>query len=108
MNLKKCFSYKEDFKIYSKEQNGIKSTIAEFKTDNFLVEIFGQNIPTDKQNAYRHMIIEHRILTEKGIDFLNSIKKLKSEGIKTEPAFSKLLGLKGDPYTELLKLEPKK
>ncbi|GAA4241506.1 DUF4269 domain-containing protein [Winogradskyella damuponensis] len=109
--FKKCltkeFSKKEDFKVYSKNQNGIESTVAEFKTENFLFEIFGQNIPTEKQNAYRHMVIENRILNEKGVDFKQKIKELKSNGLKTEPAFAELLGLKGNPYTELLKLEIK-
>jgi hypothetical protein len=105
--LSREFSVKKDFKVYSKEQYGIESTIAEFKTDNFLFEIFGQNIPTEKQNAYRHMLIENKILSEKGLDFKQKIKELKSDGLKTEPAFAKLLGLKGNPYTELLKLEIK-
>lgn len=99
------FSKKKDFKVYSIKQNGIESTIAEFKTDNFLIEIFGQNIPTENQNAYRHMMIENKILKEKGSEFKQKIIKLKSNGIKTEPAFAKLLGLEGDPYTELLNLE---
>lgn len=50
------------------------------------------------------MIIENRILNVKGVDFKEKVKKLKSDGLKTEPAFTKLLGLKGYPYTELLKL----
>jgi hypothetical protein len=36
------------------------------------------------------MIIQNRILKEKGFEFNQKIKKLKSSGIKTEPAFSKL------------------
>nr|WP_282133808.1 DUF4269 domain-containing protein [Cellulophaga baltica] len=99
------FSQKKDFKVYSILQNDIESTIAEFKTENFLFEIFGQNIPTERQDAYRHMIIERNILKEKGFEFKQKVKDLKSSGIKTEPAFAKLLGLEGDPYIELLKLE---
>nr|WP_282144523.1 DUF4269 domain-containing protein [Cellulophaga baltica] len=99
------FSQKKDFKVYSILQNEIESTIAEFKTDNFLFEIFGQNIPTERQHAYRHMIIERNILEEKGFEFKQKVKDLKSSGIKTEPAFAKLLGLEGNPYIELLKLE---
>ncbi len=98
------FFEQDNFKMYSTVTNGIQSTIAEFKTDNFVFEIFGQNISTEKQNAYRHMIIENRILNEKGTEFRQKIKKLKSDGMKTEPAFAKLLGLKGNPYFELLKL----
>lgn len=103
----KQFSDKKDLKIYSTKERGIESTIAEFRTDNFLFEIFGQNIPTEKQNAYRHMIIENRILKEKGFEFKQKIKSLKSSGMKTEAAFAKLLGLDGDPYVALLKLENK-
>lgn len=104
-DLIKNFSDEKDFKIYSTHQNGIESTIAEFKTDHFLIEIFGQNIPTEKQNAYRHMMVEYQILKEKGIDFKKKIKHLKSTGLKTEPAFAKLLGLQGNPYLALLELE---
>jgi len=103
--LTEKFSDKKEFKIYTCMQRGRQSTIAQFRTDHFLIEIFGQNIPTEKQNAYRHMVIERRILEEKGLKFKEQIIKLKSSGMKTEPAFAKLLGLDGDPYDELLKLE---
>lgn len=99
------FGDKTDFKIYSTELNGTNSTVAKFKTENFTFEFFGQNIPTDKQNAYRHMIVEHRVLEQKGTGFKHEIKKLKSNGIKTEPAFAKLLKIEGNPFDELLKLE---
>ncbi|MGY0393105.1 DUF4269 domain-containing protein [Bizionia sp. KMM 8389] len=102
-HLINCFSLEKDFKVYTFKQNGTESTVAEFKTDNFLFEIFGQNIPTEKQQAYRHMLIENRILLDKGSEFRESIITLKLNGIKTEPAFAKLLGLEGDPYTKLLK-----
>ena len=48
------------------------------------------------------MIIEHEILQSKGGIFRLEIIKLKQNGYKTEPAFAFLLGLKGDPYIELL------
>jgi hypothetical protein len=50
------------------------------------------------------MIIEHRVLIEKGEKFRQEIIKLKRQGLKTEPAFAKLLGLDGNPYEALLKL----
>ncbi|SFW65681.1 DUF4269 domain-containing protein [Cellulophaga fucicola] len=105
--LREQFSDKKDFKIYSVNQEGVKSTVAEFKTENFLFEIFGQDSPTTKQNAYLHMLIENSILEKNGLKFRQEIKRLKSSGIKTEPAFAKLLGLKGNPYIELLKLAAK-
>jgi len=95
---------KNNFKISLKQFNGIKSTVASFTGKSFKIEIFGQSIPIEKQNAYRHMIIEYKLLKEKGIKFKNEIIKLKKSGLKTEPAFAKLLGISGNPYIELLKL----
>ena len=101
------FSKMQGFHIYRSKQNDKEVTIAEFKTEKFLIEIFAQNTPTKEQNAYLHMIIEYAILKEKGNSFQQEIIKLKASGLKTEPAFAKLLGLKGDPYEELLKLQSK-
>mgnify|MGYP000008375329 CR=1 FL=1 len=103
--LKQKFSGYKDFNIYQTIQNTIPSTIATFKTENFLYEIFGQDIPTKNQNAYRHMLLENKILKEKGLQFKKDIITLKLKGFKTEPAFAKLLDLKGDPYKALLALE---
>ncbi|NMH86136.1 DUF4269 domain-containing protein [Flavivirga sp. Y03] len=106
--LIEAFGNKSDFCIYSTKINGIKSTISKFKTKNFTFEVFGQNVPSEEQNAYKHMLIENWILKQKGLTFKEEIIKLKSSGIKTEPAFATLLGLKGNPYTELLKFNIKK
>lgn len=94
-----------DFKIRIKNLNGTESTIASFKLHGFKVEIFGQNVPTVKQDAFRHMLIEYQLLRENGANFREEIIRLKSQGLKTEPAFAQLLGLKGNPYLELLKYE---
>lgn len=48
------------------------------------------------------MIIEDQILASKDENFRLEIIKLKQKGYKTEPAFGLLLGLKNDPYLELL------
>lgn len=98
-----CFQKEKEFMIKSGEYNGIQSTIARFKATEFDIEIFGQNIPTHLQHAYKHMVIEYKILNEMGAQFRKDIIKLKLQGIKTEPAFAKLLGLKGNPYEELLR-----
>ncbi len=99
------FSKYLDFQIWRNTHHGVKSTIASFSYKGRKIEIFGQNIPTYKQNSFRHMLIERQILQEKGTEFKNQIVELKKQGIKTEPAFAKLLGLEGDPYFELLKLD---
>jgi len=78
--------------------------VASFKHHGFEIEIFAQNIPTLQQNAYRHMIVEYRILNLANLKFKDEIIKLKLSGYKTEPAFGKLLNLY-NPFEELLKLE---
>lgn len=100
--LSELFENENEFEIYPTVKKGIPTTIARFKTPDFEIEIFGQNIPTERQNAFRHMLIEYKLLEEKGPEFKTEIIHLKSLGLKTEPAFAKLLGLAGDPYEELL------
>lgn len=101
--LNALFGSKKDFAVYESPKFG--AIKANFIIDGFKIEIFGQNTPTTQQNAYRHMLIEHKLLLEKGEKFRQEIIDLKQQGYKTEPAFAKLLGLEGDAYHELLKLQ---
>lgn len=103
--LSELFEDQNDFEVYTYDQNQIKTTIARFTTKRFTIEIFGQDIPTILQSAYRHMMVEYKILNLKGEAFKAGIIKLKQQGYKTEPAFAKLLRLKGDPYTALLNIK---
>jgi hypothetical protein len=68
------------------------------------IEIFGQPVPTINQNGYRHMVIEARLLEIFGDSFRHQIIDLKSNGMKTEPAFAQLLKLEGNPYEAILRL----
>ncbi|MBK1895514.1 DUF4269 domain-containing protein [Chryseobacterium paridis] len=94
--------FEADVKVERIIISGEKSIVLNFMLDEFPVEIFGQNKPTVKQNAYRHMIAEYKILQERGEEFKQQIIELKKKGIKTEPAFGMLLNLE-DPYEDLLK-----
>lgn len=100
--LNSVFGKENEFTIREGIINEKESIIANFKINDFEIEVFGQNTPTKNQNGYKHMIIEHEILQSKGENFRLEIIKLKQNGYKTEPAFAFLLGLKGDPYVELL------
>jgi hypothetical protein len=93
-----------EFRNFSLRQVVIneQTVVANFYIDNFEVEIFGQAVPVKEQAGYKHMIIEYKILQEKGEEFRDQIIALKKQGYKTEPAFAKLLDLKGDPYISLL------
>lgn len=80
----------------------IPTYVANFVLAGFPIEIFAQPIPVVEQYGYRHMLIEHKLLEEKGEAFKAQILAYKQAGLKTEPAFAKVLGLEGDPYESLL------
>ncbi|MES2445583.1 MAG: DUF4269 domain-containing protein [Bacteroidota bacterium] len=100
----KNFGQEKNFQLKKTIIHDNETVIANFWIDEFEIEIFGQNIPTTAQNAYKHMIIEQQILTKMGEEFRLKIIKLKNDGYKTEPAFAMLLGLSGNPYNALLQL----
>jgi len=96
------FGNEEQFTIRETIIGNTETVIANFRTDAFDIELFGQNVPVENQNGYRHMLIEYEILKTKGENFRLEIIRLKQSGYKTEPAFGKLLGLSGNPYLQLL------
>ena len=56
------FADKRGFEMSTNEWNGVTCMIVKFKTDNFEIKIFGQDVPTKEQNAFRHMVIEDCLL----------------------------------------------
>ena len=79
--------------------------IASFEVEGLTVEVFGQNLPTARQNGYRHLVVDARLLAAGGAALRQRLLALKARGVKTEPAFAQVLGLAGDPYQALLTLE---
>jgi hypothetical protein len=69
------------------------------------IEVFGQDLPTVQQYAFRHMVVEHAVLRAGGAPWRTAVRRLKEQGLKTEPAFATLLQLPGNPYEALLTLE---
>ena len=100
--VQKQFGNQPDFQLKYKIIREEPTFIANFNHNNFEIELFAQNVPTIQQNAYIHMIIEHRLLKLGGEALRKTIRQLKQDGIKTEPAFTQFLGLEGDPYLALL------
>ena len=96
------FSKYEAFRIFYKEKNIL---VCNFIVDKMEIEIYASNVESHKTNGYRHMIIEHKLLNLYGEKFKKKVIKLKRKGIKTEPAFAKLLNLNGNPYESLLEYE---
>ncbi|RZJ72308.1 DUF4269 domain-containing protein [Flavobacterium sp.] len=105
LKLQSEFSDFAQFGIRDFVLDGLETVVCNFVFSGFEFEIFGQPIAVTSQMGYRHMVVEHRILLEKGEDFRNEIIGLKNSGLKTEPAFAVLLGILGDPYLGLLDFE---
>lgn len=103
--LVRKFGTIEKFKTWKNTSQESLAIVANFFIDGFEIEIFGQNIPTIEQKGYRHMLIEHKLLEERGDKFRKKIIELKGMGYKTEPAFAFELGLEGNPYEALLGLD---
>lgn len=95
-----CGSFHIDRQIV----RGLETSFSSFIYNEFTIEIFGQPKPVFEQNGYRHMIVEKKLIELSGTEAKKEIKKLKKSGMKTEPAFAKYFGLKGDSYDEVLKL----
>ncbi|MFM9328747.1 DUF4269 domain-containing protein [Paenibacillus mesotrionivorans] len=99
--LKGTFGSCEDFEYAAREVDGLLRQVGRFRYEGWVVEIFGQPLPVEEQNGYRHMVVEHRLLELLDDKGREAIRSLKLQGFKTEPAFARLLRLEGDPYKEL-------
>ncbi|MCM3625969.1 DUF4269 domain-containing protein [Paenibacillus glycanilyticus] len=97
------YSHCEDFRWKEKQIRDRPVYKANFRYEGFEFELFGQPVPVKEQYAYCHMIVEEELM-KRDPSLREQVIKLKSEGIKTEPAFAQLLGLTGNPYVALMDL----
>jgi hypothetical protein len=100
--LKSIFGAYDEFTVSRLTSRNEDALVANFSISNQSIEIFGQAKPTHLQLGYLHMVAEHNLLRQHGEGFKQAVINLKKQGIKTEPAFCKILGIEGDPYIELL------
>ena len=96
------FCQNHDFMIQVSEDETSKFVLCSFWLKKFRVEIYLENKNPIDQMAYKHMLIEAKILDKMGESFKENIINLKNKGIKTEEAFAQLLQLEGNPYDALL------
>lgn len=101
----KNFSHLPGFEIREIEKQKIPAIVSRFNFEDFNFEIFAQNIPAVSQIAYRHFLVEERILKHGGATLVQKIQDLRRQGFKTEPAFGAALSLSEDCYDELLRLQ---
>lgn len=99
-----AFGQYAGFRMNRESVRGIPSIIVNFDYAGFPIEIFGQPKPVTEQNAYRHLLVEERLLAMGGEAAREAIRALKLAGMKTEPAFAYYFNLAGDPYDVLLEL----
>lgn len=85
--------------------DGLPTQITQFTWDGVPFEVFAQDRDPVAQRAYRHFQTEERHLKKGGESLRTHIVELRSQGLKTEPAFAKALGLAGDPYEALLEFK---
>ncbi|XDD53959.1 DUF4269 domain-containing protein [Leptospira sp. WS4.C2] len=100
-----CYAKFRNLPNYSFSEKTIAlrvTLICRFETKKFQYEIFGQSVEPTEQFAWIHMMVENRFLTLADPSFREEIRNLKKQGIKTEPAFCKVLDLNGDPYKTLV------
>lgn len=105
--VREIYGSNGQFRIKRYTINALPVIKANFVYHGFGLELFGQPKPIYEQRAYQHMMIEYTIL-EESPEIRKQVMDLKNRGVKTEPAFAKVIGLIGDPYEELIKLGKKR
>ena len=104
-HLRTEFGGRPAFEIMRLVVRDVPSLACSFAFAGWQIEIFGQDVPVEAQYGVRHYAIEYRLLALLGPGFKARVLALKRAGLKTEPAFARLLGLEGDPYEVLLAVE---
>jgi hypothetical protein len=97
------YKTERNFKIwYSQSEN--RELVCSFFLEEFDIEIFASPEPVEQQNAYKHFSVMKHLINLGGDSFCADIRKLKQNGLKTEPAIAMLLNLKGNPFLAVLDL----
>jgi hypothetical protein len=91
-----------EFHIRRKVLSNVPAVVGRFLHDDFPIEIVGQPRPVREQPAFRHMVVEERLLRLASGQAREVIRHLKRVGLKTEPAFAQYFGSSTDPYQRLL------
>jgi hypothetical protein len=102
--LQDAFGHFTPFVLRRKIVDGLPTAIGQFTYQDFPIEIFGQPRPVTTQRAFRHLVVEERLLRHGDVGVRQQIRHLKIQGLKTEPAFAAVFALSRDPYHTLLQL----
>ena len=103
--LRQLFGHYQNFQLAVKNIRSERCVVCKFVANGTDVEIFGQNKAVHQQYAWRHLVVEQRLLEAGGESFRKLVAEQRESGSKTEVAFATVLGLSGDPFEALLLLE---
>jgi hypothetical protein len=98
------FAGYEDFAMHQWRSGG-RPVIVRFLARGWAFELFASAEPVFEQPGWRHFMVERRLLALGGDRLRNAVMAARRGGLKTEPAFAKILGLSGDPYSAMLAIE---
>lgn len=105
----KAFTNDLDLTISVYDSHTLKAyedrVVGRFSFQSFIFEIYASNTPVKEQMAYRHYQVMKRLVAAGGNVFSEKVRKLKEDGLKTEPAICQLLQISGDPYSSILCVE---
>ncbi len=100
----KAFGTRPEFRIWQKVRLG-RPVVAHITDAGWTIEIFGQAVPISEQSGWRHFLVEQRLLTFGGEALRIAVMTQRTTGMKAEPAFAAVLGLDGDPFETMLRLQ---
>ena len=103
--LRTHYGHRPAFRVGRAASAGPPALVSSFGYLGTEIEVFGQALPTAQQYAFRHLVVEHAVLRAGGPAWRTAVRRLKEQGLKTEPAFAALLQLPGNPYEALRTLE---
>jgi hypothetical protein len=102
--VRELYSGRDGFRLACYPVRGVSSVVAGFNHDGWVFEVFAQAVPVAEQYACLHLLSEARLLELAGEAARISIREMKQQGLKTEPAFARYFQLPGDPYEALARL----
>lgn len=100
----RLFGHFTAFRIADLHELEVPAVRATFTAGDWTIDLFCQAIGIDLQHGVRHFRLEQRLLRIRP-GLREQVLCLRKAGLKTEPAFAKVLGLDGDPYAAMLGVE---
>ena len=98
------FSHMEGYSVKCINSKGSECVVCRFVDAGINIEVFGQKTPVRLQYAWKHRVVEERLLRLGGADFKGKVMAFRLTGMKTEQAFAAALQHDGDIKALLLSL----